>query len=275
MYSVIGCNGHFCVDTRVVNVLINPLHRAHYCTGTQRQTNDTEYMETVPLHSTPIRRRSRSPSRSNSFKSADPNNATINSSRQSPPRGGRSPSPKKLPPGIDEHSPTYKSAMAKLVEAAMKFDRETAGQQLLKALENRELEKHYFRHTLKTKMDCRLTEEELDALLPYFDNKGLVNGCEFILLFYKIRFECRAKALTERIEREKKLNSEAQTRADRRKTELFKKCSVAIDYGFSPQDQENAIKKLQEAAFLYDRLMPGSVQLDGFECESMPLDVFK
>ena len=40
-------------------------------------------------------------------------------------------------------------------------------------------------------------------------------------------------------------------------------------------DYESAMAKLKDAAFIYDRLMPGAMQLDAFECEYMRPDEFK
>lgn len=72
-------------------------------------------------------------------------------------------------------------------------------------LENRELDKEDFRRILKIGLDCRLTREELEALMPLYNNNGKVDGFEFILTFYHLRFEYRSVQLTRRVSAKKRL----------------------------------------------------------------------
>ena len=116
--------------------------------------------------------------------------------RSSPPRMARAAT---ISPGKAAQESTdevYKGAMEKLVGAASKFNRETtAGILFMKSLENRELDPELFRQTLRSGMNCRLTQAEFETLLPHFRNDKkpeFVNGCDFILLFYRIRFEHRS-----------------------------------------------------------------------------------
>jgi hypothetical protein len=121
-------------------------------------------------------------------------------SRGSPTPRGRS-APRQLG---DVTSEAYISATKKLTEAAWRYDREK-DPGFIHNLENRELDKEDFRRILKIGLDCRLTREELDALVPLYDNNGKVDGFEFILTFYHLRFEHRGLQLTSRVEAEKRL----------------------------------------------------------------------
>lgn len=58
-------------------------------------------------------------------------------------------------------------------------------------------------------MQCSLTKEELEALMPLYDtnNNGKVDGFEFILTFYHLRFEYRGLKLTTRIESNNRVKS--------------------------------------------------------------------
>lgn len=104
----------------------------------------------------------------------------------------------------DTTSETYISATKKLSEAAWRYDREK-DPGFIHNLENRELEKEDFRRILKIGLDCRLTREELDSLMPLYDYNGKVDGFEFILTFYHLRFENRGIQLTTRVVAERRL----------------------------------------------------------------------
>ena len=124
-------------------------------------------------------------------------------------------------------------------------------------------------------MNCKLSADEMDSLMPHFDNNGYVDGTEFILLFYRLRYDFRSNLLTERIQRERKLRSITKELNEKRQAEWEKKNLITVSNSFSKVDYDNAIIKLTEAAVKYDRLMPGAVQLDAFECEYMRPDEFR
>ena len=190
---------------------------------------------------------------------------------------GRPASPKQL--YLESDDMVYKHAMKVLVEAASKFNRETtAGQLYMKSLENRELDKELFRQSLRSGMNCRLTEKEFDTLMPHFENKqkpGYVNGCDFILLFYRIRFEHRSELLTDRIEKEKKYRMKDKVFMEKRRAEIEGKNKVEIDLRFSKEDKEKAMEKVRIAAWKFDKGGPGAPDLGGFDCLSLEPTAFK
>lgn len=59
------------------------------------------------------------------------------------------------------------------------------------SLENRALDKEDFRRILKIGLGCRLTLDELETLMPLYSSNGKVDGYEFILTFYHLRFKNR------------------------------------------------------------------------------------
>lgn len=164
--------------------------------------------------------------------------------------------------------------MNKLIFSAWRFDRETNGN-VLKVLESKELDKEFFRHTLKSKMDCRLTNEEFEALFPHFANGNSVNGVDFLLLFYRVRFEYKSKLLTERVMKEKKIREDENARLAKRHEEFEGKNKLKLNHEFTEEEKASALTKLSEAAFRYDRLMPGAIQLNAFDCEYMQPETFK
>lgn len=175
---------------------------------------------------------------------------------------------------IDTHSQTFEDAMTKLYESAWRFNRAKNGE-ILKTLDNRKLPKEMFRTILRSGMNCKLAPNELDALLPLFENDGEVDGCEFILLFYRLRYDHRSKLLSERVRRqrhaEKRMVEVQQQKNEKQETQI----AIHLTDNFTEEDLQSAVKKIIDAAVKYDRLMPGAVQLDAFESEYMPPHVFR
>jgi len=191
--------------------------------------------------------------------------------------------PRSLSPGfrggsdVDQTKEVYREGMRKLIEASWRFNKEKDGN-FLKTIENRELDKEGFRQSIRLAMDCRLSAQELDAIQPHFRNSkndNLVDGCEFILLFYRVRYEYRSKLLTERIARETRIREAMKELEARRKQEIETKAASKISFKFSEDDLKTAMEKVTEAAVKYDRHAPGAVQLDAFDCEYMEPVVFK
>lgn len=81
--------------------------------------------------------------------------------------------------------------------------------------------------------------------------------------------------LSERLQKEKRLRDANVVTAELRLTELEKKNEIQLIEDYTDGDLQSAMNKITEAAVKYDRLMPGAVQLDAFECEYMPPNVFR
>eukprot|EP00981_Chlorochromonas_danica_P008347 scaffold2136_cov170-Ochromonas_danica.AAC.1 len=207
----------------------------------------------------------------------------------------RSPSPNKLQRLINEgkihtESSSYQSAVSKLYESAWKFDRHQEDI-FVKGLDNRDLSIDQFKQILYVGMNCKLSHDEFQAILPLIQNDvaggggggGGVDGSEFLLWFFRMRFDHRARYLTERIVYDKK---RYESYLKEEKDSLFKspsstatttttttataaKPSVTLVMDYTPEDLHNAEEKMKEAAVRYDRLMPGASPLDGFNVESL------
>eukprot|EP01038_Epipyxis_sp_PR26KG_P006731 gene6731-9225_t len=175
---------------------------------------------------------------------------------------------------VDVSSDSYQSGMNKLIDASWKFDREKDSD-LLKTLETRELTREQFKEILRGRMQCRLSADEFNSLVPLFDNNGYVDGCEFILYFYHLRYEYRSNLLKERVKRERQIRTAHQMHDVKIKEELELKAQIKLVDDYKPDDLSSAINKLTNAAVKYDRLMPGAVQLDAFECENMKPHEFR
>ena len=175
---------------------------------------------------------------------------------------------------IDESNAVYQAAMKKLVDSSWKYSREKDGSSL-RALENPQLEKEFFRTTLIKGLNCKVTRAEFDSLLPLFRNGDFVDGCEFVCLFYRLQFEFRSKLLSSRIALEQRKKKIAEDEAKQKIAKIEEKMMIKLTRSYTEKDFESAMDKLTEAAYKYDRLMPGSVQLDAFECEKMRPEIFR
>ncbi len=175
--------------------------------------------------------------------------------------------------------PLYKDAMGKLVTAASKFNRETtAGILFMKSMENRELDASGFRESLRSGMNCRLSQMEFDTLMPHFENDskpGFINGCDFILLFYRIRFEYRGELLTERIRKEAQFRAKDKEFLEKRRAEIANKNKIKVSFKFLEKHRRDALEKVRVAAFKYDKGAPGAPDLSGFDCMYLTPDAFK
>ena len=145
----------------------------------------------------------------------------------------------------------------------------------MQTLENREFDKTNFKTVLRAGLNCKLSNEELDALLPLFNNRGFIDGPEFILLFYRLRHDYRSKLLTERVTRESKNKKLKKLHNDKVLEEIESKGNIKLTESFSEEDLKSANEKILAASVKYNRLLPGAVQLDAFECEVMKPNVFR
>lgn len=111
--------------------------------------------------------------------------------------------------------------------------------------------------------------------MPLFNNNGFIDGPEFILLFYRLRHDYRSKLLTDRVHRETKNRKLQKYQNDKVLEDMENKAVIKLTENFSEEDLKSANDKILEASVKYNRLLPGAVQLDAFECEFMKPHVFR
>lgn len=186
--------------------------------------------------------------------------------------------PETLYPGDDQvivrgH---YVSAMEKLREAAARFVGER-DRHFLKNFRGNGIDPEEFRDQLRRSVNCRLSAEEMRAIVPLMDknNSGTCDGAEFLIIFYRIRHEIRCENLTNRINAEKKIKEKISERLTRRQRTFESMASVELPDSYTEEDKRSAIAKITAAAARYDRLMPGTVQLDAFEGRIMSPTLFR
>lgn len=124
-------------------------------------------------------------------------------------------------------------------------------------------------------MDCKIEKDEFEAVRPLFDNNGMIDGSQFISLFYRLRFEHRAKELTERIRYERKNRELLLAEQQKQHDTLGQRRTLLLTRDYTLEDLHSAKAKMTEAAVKYDRLMPGAASLEGFDGYSLSPLAFK
>lgn len=171
----------------------------------------------------------------------------------------------------------HNSVMAKLADIAFKYDKNLPGSPSLKAFEGESMLPHQFKEQLRAVLGLKCTPAEMGAIMDYFDanGDGEISCSEFMVSFIK----------TSVTEKERRNNLWRKYQADKEKQEkrkaeiieynLSQKNALKVQSEFGQEDFTSAMSKLTTAAMLYDRSMPGCIQLTAFECDSMPPHVFK
>ena len=169
----------------------------------------------------------------------------------------------------------YERAIAKISEAAYKFQKDKDGL-WLQSFEGSTISKKIFLDSLKIGINCKLTDEELVSVMKHFECDGAIDGTKFSLWFYRLRFETKSKLQSDLISYNRKVQqakvAEELAIAKEADDRIY---SAKVDMDFTINDKTSAFEKVREAAFKYDRLMPGAVQLDGFNTLGMTPPVFK
>lgn len=110
--------------------------------------------------------------------------------------------------------------------------------------------------------------------LSYFDKDadGNVTCAEFLITFFRLGFEEKSRRLKE-LRLEQQRFKEDRDRQQKEEQDLLeKKNSLKVNFVFSKTDKESALKKLREAAKLYES---GVSAMKAFSTISMEPHVFK
>jgi hypothetical protein len=80
---------------------------------------------------------------------------------------------------------------------------------------------------------------------------------------------------TDRIVQQRRAKETMKFEQKKQLEEQEVKTHVHLTDSFTTKDLDSAMQKIINAAVKYDRLMPGAVQLDAFDCDFMPPNVFR
>jgi len=173
----------------------------------------------------------------------------------------------------DPTSEAYQTASKKLTEAAWNYS--SSDGTFLKTLELRQIDPEVFRKRIRTGLNCFLTKAELAALLPLFENDGCVDGFEFVITFFHLRFEYKGMVDRKLVEHNRRYAQAAADEVAKHQEKFTEKYAVKLRKSTTEEDLQTAIEKLADAAYKYDRMAPGAIPLDAFNCESMRPEEFR
>ena len=179
-----------------------------------------------------------------------------------------------------ETTANFQSAMKKLSESIRKFSKARDGH-WLKVFENSQIPRNEFKEQLRVGLDCKLKEDELNALLPLVsantedDKSKIVDGRKFLLMFIRIRTDHREKLQQDKIANDKRAKDIERAQDMISSTAVPKGPVYKADMEYSKADMISAKKKITEAAAKYDKNMPGAPSLDAFERAFMDPSEFK
>lgn len=168
-------------------------------------------------------------------------------------------------------------AIAKMTEAAKKYDKNHPASVSLDGFEGASLNPAMFKEMLKRTFGLKLSPPELGALIKVFDKDGdgNIDTAEFLLTFFKHGFAAREQELQQQREKQIRMNVEAEQEKIQKMKELEEKSEMKLDYDFSEADEARMHVKLKNAAKKYDKNHPASVSLEGFDAKFLKPGVFR
>lgn len=158
------------------------------------------------------------------------------------------------------------SIQAKLLIAAEKFDKSHPASPSLEAFTASHMSPGVFRENIKSCFGVKATRKEIGYLLSVYDKDGIgqINTKEFLIKFFavgkKARDEKRVKALEEQREAQKQMQKEEEMKLQ----QLVEKSDFELDHDFTPDDFNQAVKRMTVASEKYDKTHPSAPNLDGF-----------
>ncbi|KAH8043222.1 hypothetical protein JL721_13179 [Aureococcus anophagefferens] len=177
----------------------------------------------------------------------------------------------------EEADPVLRSAMAKLEQAALRYD-SVRDKQSLRAFDGASMNAASFQQQLQRAFpSLRLSEPEAYALLACFDNDGggTIDGAEFMKTFFSRSFAIKAdgdraarNAKAARAAKEVR-KQDAAARAKR------KAMDARYDANFSDEDMLVARRRICAAAEHYDADNTDAMPLTGFQGAEMHPAVFE
>lgn len=168
------------------------------------------------------------------------------------------------------------SAVKKLEFAAKNYDPAHPSAVSVRTFQVPMMKTAEFRERLKSTFNLKVDAGELGAILKEFkeDISGNeIPASDFLRFFLRLGFEAREKEKQAQRNRQKELDLKAEEEKEKKAQEKASKLKTFVDFNFSETDESRANEKLLAASIKYDPKAPGSVSLEGFECEELsPLD---
>lgn len=137
----------------------------------------------------------------------------------------------------------------------------------------------FYREQLKMVFNVQFTAAEFGALVRKFSKSeggdDNIECASFLVQFFKMGFNERSSRIKAKFQENKRLRAEKELRLKLEQEELDRKNALKCSFEYTKDDEERVIKKLKEAARLYDKSTPAAVSMKSFEVAFMEPHVFK
>lgn len=168
-----------------------------------------------------------------------------------------------------------RNANEKLRAASEKYDKSAPGCVALDGFECEELSPLDFKELVRRVFNLPLTPTELGYIVQKYDVKkaGNVHCKTFIIDFLALGYEARHESHIKQLEKQRKMNEEAEKEHIAKMQAVQKSEKVAFSRNFTEDDLQSALKKLTSVAAFFDKDRSGGFK--SFEVESVDLVEFK
>lgn len=169
------------------------------------------------------------------------------------------------------------SAFVKVAIAAKKYDKNAPGAMSLDGFEEKEMKALTFKEMIRRTFGLILTGKELGAVMKFFDddNKGVVNSKRFLNYFLKVGFDEREKDHVASLRKSRKDAVMAKKQHEQMLVAQWAKMELKVTDEFDEDDKDEAVKKLNDAAFKFDPKNAGPMGLTAFEAKSLSNAIFR
>lgn len=128
---------------------------------------------------------------------------------------------------------------------------------------------------IKLTFNLKLDPKELGAVVKEFkpDVEKDIPASEFLKYFLRLGIDLRDEQRAEQRKKQELMDKQAAEERAKKMEEKNQKLKTHVDFNFSDEDERRVMEKLRSSSVKYDKAAPGSVALDGFECDELsPLD---
>ncbi len=159
-----------------------------------------------------------------------------------------------------------RTATEKLREGAKKYKKGHASSKSCRAFETLYLDPYVFKHLMLQTFDVNLTPKESAFLVRKYDcdSCGKVYAPTFLMEFLRLGNELRMDAWSRQVSLTRAASQELEAEHHRKIEANMASLETGFDFDFSPEDTQNALKKLNQAAVKFHRNSASSLSLDGF-----------
>jgi hypothetical protein len=158
------------------------------------------------------------------------------------------------------------TALAKMTEAAIKYDKSHPAAKSLEGFDCKTLPATLFKEMLRRTFNLVLNGKEAGAIVNFFDKKGDNNiiCVDFLNFFVQLGITERAKEHKAMIERQVEENRQRMLE-DKAKVDALVLKPIEVDMAYTNDDKESAMSKLLTAAEGFDKNHPAAPSLISFD----------